>query len=151
MKNYTFRIIIEPDKPIGYHGFVPLLRGVHTCGKTIDDVKRTMTDPEITKLCAGGMGYRVMGEGPQWGGLLVKMGDSEANTYDPLHDDAQAMALVKKFELDCHRHEGVEWVVENRHGELGEYAYGANKDLNRAICECVYKALTETRYDDPQT
>lgn len=46
MKNsfYTFRIIIEPDEPRGYHGFVPLLRGVHTCGKTIDEVKENLKE-----------------------------------------------------------------------------------------------------------
>ena len=44
MKNYTFRIIIEPDRPSGYHGFVPLLRGVHTCGKTIDEVKKNLKE-----------------------------------------------------------------------------------------------------------
>lgn len=44
MKNYTFRIIIEPDQPTGYHGFVPLLRGVHTCGKTIEEVKRNLKE-----------------------------------------------------------------------------------------------------------
>lgn len=46
MKNpiYIFRIVIEPDKPIGYHGFVPLLKGVHTCGKTIDEVKRNLRE-----------------------------------------------------------------------------------------------------------
>ena len=36
---YTFRVIIEPDEPRGYHGFVPLLRGVHTGGRTIEEVK----------------------------------------------------------------------------------------------------------------
>lgn len=41
---YTFRVIIEPDKPTGYHGFVPLLRGVHTCGKTIDEVKENLKE-----------------------------------------------------------------------------------------------------------
>ena len=44
MDNYTFRIIIEPDRPAGYHGFVPLLRGVHTCGKTIDEVKKNLKE-----------------------------------------------------------------------------------------------------------
>lgn len=41
---YTFRIIIEPDEPSGYHGFVPLLRGVHTCGKTIEEVKKNLKE-----------------------------------------------------------------------------------------------------------
>jgi len=44
MENYTFRIIIEPDEPTGYHGFVPLLKGVHTCGKTINEVKRNLKE-----------------------------------------------------------------------------------------------------------
>lgn len=44
MDNYTFRIIIELDKPTGYHGFVPLLKGVHTCGKTIEEVKKNLKE-----------------------------------------------------------------------------------------------------------
>jgi len=42
-KTYTFRSIIEPDEK-GYHGFVPLLRGVHTVGKTIEETKRNLED-----------------------------------------------------------------------------------------------------------
>lgn len=41
MKTYTFRTIIEPDED-GYHGFVPLLRGVHTVGKTIEEAKQNL-------------------------------------------------------------------------------------------------------------
>jgi predicted RNase H-like HicB family nuclease len=41
-KIYTFRIIIEPNKPSGYHGFVPLLKGVHTQGETIEEVKEIL-------------------------------------------------------------------------------------------------------------
>ena len=44
MKNYTFRVIIEPDPPVGFHGFVPLLKGVHTCGKTIEEVKKNLRE-----------------------------------------------------------------------------------------------------------
>jgi predicted RNase H-like HicB family nuclease len=44
MENYAFRIIIEPDQPTGYHGFVPLLKGVHTCGRTIDEVKKNLKE-----------------------------------------------------------------------------------------------------------
>lgn len=41
---YTFRIIIEPDEPTGYHGFVPLLKGVHTYGKTIEEVRKNLRE-----------------------------------------------------------------------------------------------------------
>jgi len=40
---YTFRAIIEPDEK-GYHGFVPLLRGLHTCGKTIEETKKNLKE-----------------------------------------------------------------------------------------------------------
>lgn len=43
MKNYTFRTMIEPDEK-GYHGFVPLLRGVHTVGKTIEETKKNLDE-----------------------------------------------------------------------------------------------------------
>lgn len=44
MKAYAFRVIIEPEKPRGYHGFVPILKGVHTCGNTIEEVKRNLKE-----------------------------------------------------------------------------------------------------------
>jgi predicted RNase H-like HicB family nuclease len=47
---YTFRVIIEPDKPSGYHGFVPLLKGVHTQGETIEEVKRNLKEAIICHL-----------------------------------------------------------------------------------------------------
>ena len=43
MKTYTFRTIIEPDEK-GYHGFVPLLRGVHTVGDTIEETKKNLDE-----------------------------------------------------------------------------------------------------------
>ena len=44
MKPYSFRIIIEPDKPRGYHGFAPLLRGVHTHGRTIQETQKNLKE-----------------------------------------------------------------------------------------------------------
>lgn len=43
MKTYTFRTIIETDEK-GYHGFVPLLKGVHTVGKTIEQTKKNLDE-----------------------------------------------------------------------------------------------------------
>jgi len=43
MKFYTFRTIIEPDGK-GYHGFVPILPGVHTCGDTLREVKKNLKE-----------------------------------------------------------------------------------------------------------
>lgn len=47
---YTFRVIIEPDQPKGYHGFVPLLRGVHTQGETIEEIKQNLKEAIICHL-----------------------------------------------------------------------------------------------------
>lgn len=44
MKTYTFRTIIEPDDPKGFHGFVPSLPGLHTCGDTLEEVKINLKD-----------------------------------------------------------------------------------------------------------
>lgn len=44
MKTYTFRTIIEEDDPKGYHGYVPALRGVHTSGDTIEEVKKNLAE-----------------------------------------------------------------------------------------------------------
>ena len=44
MKSYTFRIIVEPEKPKGYHGFVPILRGVHTYGDTLREVRANLKE-----------------------------------------------------------------------------------------------------------
>lgn len=44
MKTQIFRTIIEPDDPRGFHGFVPLLPGVHTCGDTIEEVKKNLRE-----------------------------------------------------------------------------------------------------------
>jgi len=43
MKTYTFRAIIEPDEG-GYHGYVPALRGCHTCGDTIEETKKNLRE-----------------------------------------------------------------------------------------------------------
>jgi predicted RNase H-like HicB family nuclease len=40
---FTDRIVIEPDED-GFHGFVPLLRGVHTWGKTIEETQKNLEE-----------------------------------------------------------------------------------------------------------
>jgi len=43
MKTYTYRTIIELDEK-GYHGFVPILKGVHTVGDTIEETKDNLEE-----------------------------------------------------------------------------------------------------------
>lgn len=87
-----------------------------------------MDDLEITKLCAEAMGLT------SWQALEGR--------YDPLHDDAQAMALVKKFRLEIRQqatgtdeHPGAPlWGIS---GCLYGWKNAEDENLNRAICECV--------------
>ncbi len=44
MKSYSFRATIEPDEPKGFHGFVPLLPGLHTYGATLTEIKRNLRE-----------------------------------------------------------------------------------------------------------
>lgn len=105
-----------------------------------------MNDLELTCKCAEAMG-----------GMLLTYPDgvwrfSSADTspytnvfslpkYNPLTDDAQAMALVKKFLIHITPHE----ILGSNYTTFeacicGKYPYvGESDDLNRAICECVAK------------
>ena len=111
-----------------------------------------MSDTEITRLCAEAMGLDVADDAEPvhyWQGR----NPASLHRYDPLHDDAQAMALVKRFDMVIERNGG------GRAGEPGmrelwaatlfvarPKVKGADTfvvrnapDLNRAICECVAK------------
>jgi hypothetical protein len=79
-----------------------------------------MTDLEIIKLC-----YQAIGNTPD-----VRLSEM----YNPLTNDAQAMVLVKAFELDTHRREH-DWAAIGK----GKDGVGHGDTLNRAICECVAK------------
>ena len=97
-----------------------------------------MTDLEITRLCAEAMGdgEPIARAWPRDGGMptcYVLIGHDE--TYDPLHDDAQAMALVKKFGLTVSKDPDGNY---HAMGQICEWPCNST-DLNRAICECVAK------------
>lgn len=40
---YTFRVIVEPDGK-GFHAFAPLLRGVHTYGRTLAEARARLDE-----------------------------------------------------------------------------------------------------------
>jgi len=99
-----------------------------------------MTDLEITKLCAEAIGI------PFDLVRCARLKDAKDTSfvryvngplYDPLHNDAQAMALVKKFGLGISKQDwsdGRYWVVI-----VGDEISADQSNLNRAICECVAK------------
>ena len=122
-----------------------------------------MTDLEIIRRCAEAMGWKHLGAvgvpPPERGEPdpvkpWCRSGGNDwwidpegrnvcapcSGIPDPLHDDAQAMALVKKFELLLGKREPALNFGNDVWGVRGPSGVGAqNIDLNRAICLCVAK------------
>lgn len=44
MKLLSYTIIIEPDENGSFHGYVPALKGCHTCGDSVAEVKELLKD-----------------------------------------------------------------------------------------------------------
>jgi len=127
-----------------------------------------MSDAELTELCALAMGWKHLGaigvtlppeikypseaderfKGKLWclsGGNDWWLDPGGHNVCglcsqipDPLHDDAQAMALVKRFRLQIDPHDE-QWNV----AAVGKAA-SLREGLNRAIVECVAKMQQST-------
>jgi len=95
-----------------------------------------MTDLEIVKKCAERMGVNLFISGAT--GQLVYLDAGETYEYDPLHDGAQAMALIQKYADQIRRDEKGDWNIRiNKTKDApGAVAYRF-PDLKRAICECV--------------
>ena len=114
-----------------------------------------MTDLEITRACARAMGYvglKPLRELCPWMEASCALYDPSSLedgqptfVFDPLHDDAQAMALVKKFHLQINIWNELStarglleagwWRVDSQ----SQNVTARHGDLNRAICECVAK------------
>lgn len=106
-----------------------------------------MTDIELTKRCAEACGwhcepaeddrYRIY-EATEDMTPIFGIGEWLMQRYDPLHDDAQAMALIKKFDIKVTKRPQYEsWraVAYHRTGEF--LSIGTDYNLNRAIVLCV--------------
>lgn len=97
-----------------------------------------MTDLEIVKKCAERMGIAIMEplavqQAFGCDGFVTE--DNWEIKYDPLHNDAQAMAMVKKFGLGIYFEPDGWGCFKFKEGGPNPDIF--NKDLNRAICECV--------------
>ena len=106
-----------------------------------------MDDLTITRLCAEAMGLEIFTDA--YGETVLEQPDHDLDNvaYDPLHDDAQAMALVKKFKLNAlwgGRPDKQKWAVwQSDESELEDGVSFYSADLNRAICECVARMQKE--------
>lgn len=108
-----------------------------------------MTDHEMTRLCAEAMGYKIVY--PKDDSMPVCVESQRgAGLYNPLGDDSQALALVKKFEMqiwpDHERRLGnaklLGWTAF-----IAKHGTASNLELNRAIVECVAKMQASPQRD----
>lgn len=95
-----------------------------------------MTDLEMTKLAAQATDYKLVYPDDQTLPVCIES-IRGAGRYDPLHDDKQAMALVKKFGLmiDTMADRCLGWMVCDP--DASEDDRTVDVDLNRAIVRCV--------------
>jgi len=78
-----------------------------------------MNDPEMTRLCAEAIDEPYIG--------FDAKGHKVYCEYDPLHDDAQLMALGREYP-ELFAEAVTKWAP-----------YGLGVDLNRMFCKCVAK------------
>lgn len=119
-----------------------------------------MTDIEMVHLCAQAMGLPLLKAytdehllykpGGSWRGFMYsKHGDREylftqSGGYDPLHNDEQAMALVKALRLDIEPQDE-RWMVSVWTGDGRRRAnWEYDESLNRAIVKCAATATKST-------
>ena len=112
-----------------------------------------MTDLDMIRLAAEAMGITTLPDWTDCESRHVKCksrcqdksrcepGSGESDSihgqhFDPLHDDAQAMALVKKLRLSINSHNAdyQVWPTIGKPNDCGR-ACSFNADLNRAIVE----------------
>jgi hypothetical protein len=97
-----------------------------------------MTDLEATRLCAEAMAIAIEPNGGSWLMVGVYAPHGQRIRYNPLHDDAQAMALVKRCLLLVNPLKDVLWEVRTQPRTDPEIDV-VDPDLNRAIVYCVAK------------
>jgi len=100
-----------------------------------------MDDLQMVKKCAERIGIELETQ-DAWGNETCEVfyfdETGARRDYDPLHDDAQAMALVKNLRLMIWT-ETAYWLVAD--SECEDRFRAMNTDLNRAIVECVSKIV----------
>lgn len=117
-------------RDLGFRGPLTWETGTVTVNITTAS-KREMTDLELTKLCAEAMEYSF---GTTASLCFAEIDSGKSVAYDPLHDDAQALALVKRFHLPIGWTDS-EWAVFDK----DDRRFTLDADLNRAIVKCVAK------------
>ena len=103
-----------------------------------------MDDREITRLCAQAMGWhvgklasKVVAYKVNACAIIAGNAQGGESVYDPLHDDAQCMALVKRFGIGFDPTRGEDFASAAIRDEHGTMLIYCDPSLNRAICLCV--------------
>lgn len=107
-----------------------------------------MTDMEMTRLCAEAMGVEIFNPQELEPAYQIKDHAEDANWYAPLHDDAQAMALLcwlvrynENERLEISNHVFFYQHRAFRYTQLGDFSKPDH--LRRAIVQCAAKMQLE--------
>jgi len=98
-----------------------------------------MTDLEITALCADSIEIAVFEREDFSGRFEIRHTNGTSTIYDPLHDDSQAMELMKKHHVLV---QPFSYAPNDEYWRaFADYQkyFGSGTTANRAICECVAK------------
>lgn len=111
-----------------------------------------MTDEEILKRLAEIEGYKLSEYGFRYStafNAIIHYQDDDFSPWNPLHDDAQCLALVKKYRVAVAFYEGhgrlpAQWCAicrsEIQHTIEEIEATNASPSLNRAVCLAIIEA-----------
>ena len=114
-----------------------------------------MTDIELVKRCAERMGIEVhliaepefhYADCPYY--EIPELSEAPNEKYDPLHDDAQAMQLVKKFGIQLTQNKRDLYWKAVVHVGIGCFVEGGHSYLNRAIVTCIANLPTQPTQEE---
>lgn len=95
----------------------------------------------MTRLCAEAMGFKEAYSIHEYEGVLVYCPPPHGEIkveYNPLFNDAQAMALVKRFGLWLMQDElTTKWWARTKSGDVDCRYSMAHDSLNLAVVQCV--------------
>lgn len=105
-----------------------------------------MTDEEILKRLAEIEGYKLSEYGFRYStafNAIIHYQDDDFSPWNPLHDDAQCLALVKKHNISLEylgdtgygRKNGLNWLAA-----AGGDADAQDETLNRSVCLAIIEA-----------
>ena len=102
-----------------------------------------MTDEEILKRLAEIEGYKLSEYGFRYStafNAIISYQDDDFSPWNPLHDDAQCLALVKKYAIDLTFSPSSNFRTCRWKATMFPISEVSDESLNRAVCMAIIEA-----------